>query len=136
GGIAAVGGVVCGVPGSRVARSVPWPVGRPIAWRPLGCGRGLLVTGGFVRSVLQAGDHVASPGDLLVVAAYPCMVAGLLLMVRGRAPGQSLNSLLLGGIVATAVCFPMWMLVLDGRVHSGHLGLLTAVVGVGLPALD
>src|SRR5437763_8235001 len=136
GGIAAVGALVYGVHRYRLDRSLQWHVGRPITWKLLGCGLGLLVAGGFVRSVLQAGDHVASPGDLLVVAAYPCMVAGLLLMVRGRAPGQSLNSLLLGGIVATAVCFPMWMLVLDGRVHSGQLGLLTAVVGVGLPALD
>src|SRR5437588_4139722 len=136
GGIAAVGALVYGVHRYRLDRSLQWHVGRPITWKLLGCGLGLLVAGGFIRSVLLASDKVASPGDLLVVAAYPCMIAGLLLMVRGRAPGQSLNSLLLGSIVAVAVSFPLWMLVFDGLVHRGHVGLLTAVVGLGLPALD
>jgi diguanylate cyclase (GGDEF)-like protein len=136
GGVGAVAALAYGVHRYRLDRSLQWHVGRPITWKLLGCGLGLLVAGGFVRSVLEASERVASPADLLVVASYPCMIAGLLLMVRGRAPGQTLNSLLLGGIVATAVCFPLWMLVLDGRVHSGHLGLLTAVVGLGLPALD
>ena len=136
GGVAAILALVYGVHRYRLDRSLQWHVGRPITWKLLGCGLGLLVAGGFIRSVLQASDRVGSPGDLLVVAAYPCMIAGLLLMLRGRAPGQSLNSLLLGSIVAIAVSFPLWMLVFDGLIHRGHLGLLTAVVGLGLPALD
>ena len=136
GGLAALLALIYGVQRHRLDRSLQWHVGRPITWKLLGAGLGLLVAGGFVRSVAGNGESVATAGDFLTVAAYPYLAAGLLLMVRGRAPGQSLNSLLLGGIVATAVAFPLWMLVFDGLSKHGHLSLLEAVLAVGLPALD
>ncbi|MCU1451131.1 MAG: diguanylate cyclase/phosphodiesterase with sensor(s) [Acidimicrobiales bacterium] len=136
GGVAAVLALVYGVHRHRLDRSLQWHVGRPVTWKLLGAGLGLLVAGGFVRAVTGSGEGVGNAGDLLVVAAYPYLVAGLLLMVRGRAPGQSLNSLLLGGIVATAMAFPLWMLVFDGLVHGHQLTVLQGILAVGLPALD
>src|SRR3954471_13604704 len=96
GGLAALAALVYGVRQHRLDRSLLWHVGRPITWKFLGGGLALLVVGGYVRSLSGTGLELASAGDLLVVGAYPLLAAGLLLMVRGRAPGQSLNSLLLG----------------------------------------
>jgi diguanylate cyclase (GGDEF)-like protein len=136
GGAAALLALVYGVRRHRLDRSLQWHVGRPITWKLLGAGLGLLFAGGFVRAVSGSGESVGGWGDLLVVAAYPYVAAGLLLMVRGRAPGQSLNSLLLGGIVATAVAFPLWMLVFDGLVRRGSLHPVEGILAVALPTLD
>src|SRR5204862_5668714 len=64
------------------------------------------------------------------------MIAGVLLMVRGRAPGQSLNSLLLGGIIASSTAFAVWMMMFDRLVQHGSLSLGAGVVALGVPALD
>src|SRR3954451_22758705 len=73
GGLAALAALVWGVRQHRLARSLPWHVGRPITWKLLGAGLGLLVAGGFARSLSGTGLQVPSVGDLLVVAAYPCL---------------------------------------------------------------
>src|SRR6476646_5280398 len=134
GGLAALAALVWGVRRYRLDRSLQWHVGRPITWKLLGAGLALLIFGGFVRSLWGSGLHVPAAGDLFVVAAYPLLAAGLLLMVRGRAPGQSLNSLLLGAIVAIAVAFSAWMLLFGGLVHSGKLSVLAASIALAVPA--
>src|SRR5437867_11268818 len=98
GGIAALLVLVYGVHRYRLDRSLQWHVGRPITWKLLGAGLALLVASTFLRSISGSGADLPSLADLLVLGAYPCIIAGVLLMVRGRAPGQSVNSLLLGSI--------------------------------------
>src|SRR5205807_7343232 len=112
--------LIYGVHHYRLDRSLQWHVGRPITWKLQGAGLALLVASTVVRSVSGSGGDLPSLADLLVLAAYPCMITGVLLMVRGRAPGQSVNSLLLGGIIAGSTAFPVWMLFFDRLVQHGH----------------
>ena len=105
GGVAAILALVYGVHRYRLDRSLQWHVGRPITWKLQGAGLALLVSSVIVRSMVGSGADLPSLADVFVLAAYPCMIAGVLLMVRGRAPGQSVNSLLLGGIIAASTAF-------------------------------
>jgi diguanylate cyclase (GGDEF)-like protein len=138
-GLLALVAVAAGVRRYRLDRSLLWHVGRPITWILLGCGLAILVGSGLLRAL--AWPHsAASPADVLALAAYPCLLAGLLLMVQGRAPGQTLNTALLSGIVAMAAGFALWMLVFGGNpvVPGPHLPLplQTGLAGFAFPALD
>ncbi|HKN38703.1 MAG TPA: hypothetical protein VJ456_06310, partial [Acidimicrobiia bacterium] len=135
-GLAALLALAWGVHHYRLDRSLLWHVGRPITWKLQGAGLALLVGGAAVRLLLGTGADVPSLADILVLCSYPCIIAGVLLMVRGRAPGQSVNSLLLGGIIAGSVTFPVWMLIFDRLVRHGQLTLAAGIVALGLPALD
>jgi diguanylate cyclase (GGDEF)-like protein len=134
-GLLALVAVAAGVRRYRLDRSLLWHVGRPITWMLLGSGLGLIVASGLLRAQLWP-DAIASPADLLAAAAYPCLLAGLLLMVQGRAPGQTVNTALLSGIVALAAGFPLWMLVFDPYKGWSSLGLANALVACGFPTLD
>ena len=126
-GLVALAALVYGVHHYRLDRSLQWHVGRPITRKLQGAGLALLVSSVIVRSMVGSGADLPSLADVFVLAAYPCMIAGVLLMVRGRAPGQSVNSLLLGGIIASST---------DGKRDSQFAddtspGLLTMFNGPG-----
>src|SRR5207244_1432157 len=115
-------------------RSLLWHVGRPITWMLLGGGLALFAGAGLLRALLA--DGAGSPADIVAAASYPCLLAGLLLMVQGRAPGQTLNTALLSGIVALAAGFPVWMLVFDPRVQNRSIGVAAGLAAFGFPTLD
>src|SRR5204863_7351306 len=92
-GIVALLALTYGVHHYRLDRSLQWHVGRPITCKLLGAGLALLVASTFLRSISGSGADLPSLADLLVLRAYPCIIAGVLLMVRGRPPGPSGKSL-------------------------------------------
>lgn len=90
----------------------------------------------FYGTHLVLGDERV-PGfcDLLYLLHYPVLAAGLLLIVRLRAPGGDLPALLDGLLVATGATTLSVLHVIGPRLH-GDLSPLVAVTAIGYPVAD
>jgi diguanylate cyclase (GGDEF)-like protein len=126
-----------GVRSHRLDRSLLWHVGRPEAWALLGVGLGSIVLADVVRwaSSGAAGPTYPSAGDLLMLPGFGVVAAGLVMLIRGRAPGRAVDCVLTAGIGALAVALTAWILVLDPAVGDGKLTTLAAVATALWPAL-
>ncbi|MBV8161450.1 MAG: diguanylate cyclase, partial [Acidimicrobiia bacterium] len=133
GGLALVGSAV-GVHAHRLEHALLWHVGRTRPWALLGAG----LTGVVALDAALATAWMSRLPALLAplaVAAYGAMAAGILLLIRGRAPGRALDSLLTSAIVAVSVGLPTWVLAFGPRV--GHeLTLFGAMTALTIPIFD
>src|SRR5438270_7793996 len=132
-GALALGGLVVGVRAHRLDHLLLWHVGRARPWAFLGAGLAAVIwlNGAVAASSTNRLPFVAAP---LALVAYGAMALGTLLLIRGRAPGRTVDSLLTSGIVAAAVGLPAWVLAFEPRI--GHqLPRLTAAMTVALPIL-
>ncbi len=127
----------------------------PNAWRLIALGQFLFIAGDVVsynyerfatalpqvfwldRTFNPAGD-VPYPGiaDALYLAVYPCLMAGLLLMIRARTPGRDRASLLDSLMVAIGVGTLTWVLLVAPYIHIGDLDLKTKLTAVAYPTMD
>ena len=127
----------------------------PSAWQLIALGQFLFIAGDvvsynyerFATALPQvfwldytfnpAGD-VPYPGiaDALYLAVYPCLMAGLLLMIRARTPGRDRASLLDSLMVAIGVGTLTWVLLVAPYIHTGDLDLKTKLTAVAYPTMD
>ena len=133
-GALALGGLAVGVHVHRLDHSLLWHVGRAKPWALLGVGLAAVIAlnGALAASSTDRLPLAVAP---LAMAAYGAMGLGTLMLIRGRAPGRTVDSLLTSGIVAVSVGLPAWVLAFEPRV--GHqLTFFTAAMTVVLPILD
>src|SRR4051812_24174073 len=137
-GIASVVALVVGVRGHRMDRSLLWHVGRPEAWTLLGAGLGSIVMADVVRTVSSgnAGPVYASLGDAFMLPGYVAVAAGLILLIRGRAPGRTVDCVVMAAIGALAVALPAWVLIFAPAVDRHEVAGFTAFVTLLWPVLD
>jgi diguanylate cyclase (GGDEF)-like protein len=138
-GTLSIGAVVAGVRRNRLGQPMVWHVGRPVAWALLGGGLAGLVVSHLMRGLLTAG-HAPFPSvaEVPLLLAYPCMAAGLLILLENRCPGDAAEGTLTSLIAALAAALPVWAFVLAPRVadHHHHIASSTAVAGLVLPVCD
>src|SRR5664279_4938840 len=100
--------ILLGVRLNRPAQRLPWFL--------FAAGQGLFVAGDILSYNYQAifGTDIPFPslGDALYLAVYPCLVAGLLLVVRSRMPGRDMGSVMDPLIIAIAAGTISWVLLL------------------------
>ena len=109
------------------------------AWYLVALGQLLFVAGAavaLVYSLLHRETPDPSTGDVLHVAAYPAIGAGLLLMLRARSPGRDVAYLIDAAIATTGIALFSWIFLIepymDGDTLTGHGNLLPALY----PLLD
>jgi diguanylate cyclase (GGDEF)-like protein len=137
-GLASVVALVYGVRSHRMDRSLLWHVGRPEAWTLLGAGLASIVMADLVRTITSgaAGPVYPSFGDAFMLPGYGAVAAGLVLLIRGRAPGRTVDCVVMAGIGALAVALPAWVMIFAPAVARGDITSFTALVTLLWPVLD
>jgi PAS domain S-box-containing protein len=77
-----------------------------------------------------------SIGDALYLSVYPFVIAGVLLLVRRRAPGRDRASLIDSLIVGIGVGTVSWVFLIAPYVHDPTLTLVQKLVAMGYPLMD
>jgi diguanylate cyclase (GGDEF)-like protein/PAS domain S-box-containing protein len=94
------------------------------AWYLIALGQLLFVAGAAV-SLLDSAQGRVTPGvsaaDVLSLAGYPAIGAGLLLMIRARSVGQDAASLIDAAIATTGVAFFSWIFLIQPYIGDGSV---------------
>jgi len=77
-----------------------------------------------------------SIGDVLYLAVYPCVLGGLLLLIRRRTPGRDRDSAIDSTIVAVGVGVLSWVFLIAPYTHDASLTSLQKMVAIGYPIVD
>ena len=131
-GLSAVAAVVLG--------TRRWHPHRPAGWYLFCFGLLLTVMGevywDYSALVLHE-DPFPSPADSLYLAGYPAMAAGLVFMIRARAPaGHDRAGLVDAAIVAIGVGVLSWVFLIDPYVSDASVPLLERAISVAYPLGD
>ncbi|MEO8292025.1 MAG: EAL domain-containing protein [Actinomycetota bacterium] len=74
--------------------------------------------------------------DALYLSVYPCLVAGILLMIRRRTPGKDRASFLDSLIVSIGISTISWVLLIAPYAHDTESSLLTKMTSMSYPIMD
>ena len=77
-----------------------------------------------------------SIGDVAYLLVYPCLVGGLLLLIRRRNPGRDRDSVIDSMIVAIGVGTMQWVFLMSPVAHDSASTLLQKLVGMAYPFMD
>ncbi|MEX2275219.1 MAG: EAL domain-containing protein [Actinomycetota bacterium] len=77
-----------------------------------------------------------SIADGLYLAVYPCLIAGITLMIRARTPGGDRAGLLDSLMVAIGVGTLSWVLLISPYIAFDDLSLATKVTAMAYPVMD
>jgi diguanylate cyclase (GGDEF)-like protein/PAS domain S-box-containing protein len=77
-----------------------------------------------------------SIGDVAYLLVYPCLVGGLLLLIRRRNPGRDRDSVIDSLIVAIGVGTVQWVFLMSPVAHDGYATLIQKLVGMAYPFMD
>jgi diguanylate cyclase (GGDEF)-like protein/PAS domain S-box-containing protein len=77
-----------------------------------------------------------SVGDLLYLSVYPCLIAGILLLVRRRNPGRDRESVIDSLIVAIGVGVISWVFLMAPTAADSASTLLQKLTSMGYPFFD
>ncbi len=128
---------------------------KPMPWYLLAIGQFLFIAGDVVSYNYErfsaalpnvfwldyefnpAGD-VPFPGiaDALYLAVYPCLIAGLLLLIRARNPERDTASLLDSMMVSIGVGAVSWVLLIAPYIHFDDLDLKIKLTAMAYPMMD
>jgi signal transduction histidine kinase len=130
-----LGMVVAVVVGTR-----RWRPARPMAWYLIAAGQ-LLFSIGDVYSfyhewVLKTELPFPSVADGFYLVFYPMLAAGLLLLVRGRAPGRDAASLIDATIITIGIGLLSWVFLIGPYVRLPDLSLPQRLVSIAYPLGD
>src|SRR5574341_453812 len=114
---------------------------RPLAWYLFAAGQVLFVLGDTLYAVRIRLLHDTSmlfPSyiDSLYLAFYPCLVAGLLLLIRGRSPGRDTASLIDATIISTGLALLAWVFLIVPQFRDPGMTNLQRVVAAAYPLAD
>jgi diguanylate cyclase (GGDEF)-like protein/PAS domain S-box-containing protein len=77
-----------------------------------------------------------SIGDVAYLLVYPCLVGGLLLLIRQRSPGRDRDSIIDSLIVAIGVGTVQWVFLMSPVAHDSTSTLIEKLVGMAYPFMD
>jgi diguanylate cyclase len=111
---------------------------RPAMWYWFAAGQTVWVAGDVMYEYYLYVLHqqpYPSPADALYLSAYPMLVMGLLLLVRGRR-GRDLTGLIDASIVATGLGLVLWVFVLHPIATDASTSTLERIISTAYPAAD
>ncbi len=84
-----------------------------------------------------AGDvPFPGPADLLYLSVYPCLIAGVIMLIRARNPGRDRASLLDSSMVAIGVGTVTWVLLIAPYLDIADLDLKIKLTAMAYPVMD
>jgi signal transduction histidine kinase len=130
-GLSAVAAIAVGVARHRPERPLPWYL----------FATGLLsyVTADIIFYTYQDILHLEvfpSAADVFYLAAYPFLMAGLLLLIRSRSPGADRASLLDALVVTVGVGMVSWVFLVGPLAQAPDLTLAERLVSMAYPIMD
>ncbi|MFI5935351.1 putative bifunctional diguanylate cyclase/phosphodiesterase [Actinoplanes sp. NPDC051494] len=113
---------------------------RPALWYWFAAGQVTWVAGDLVfeyHKYVLHDDPYPSAADIFYLSAYPMLVAGMLLLMRGRdRSGRDLAALADAAVVAVGLGLTFWVFVMHPVATSATASPAERIVGVAYPAAD
>jgi diguanylate cyclase (GGDEF)-like protein len=112
---------------------------RTLLWYCFAAGQAVWVIGDVMYDVY---DNVLdespfpSPADAVYLAAYPILVTGLFLLIRGRTSGRDRAGLIDACVIATGLGLLSWTFLMRPIAHDTSLEPLARVFALAYPAAD
>ena len=117
-----------------------WKPKQRLAWYLMALGQALFVAGDVITYNYQRLFHAPLPfpsiGDVLYLAVYPCLMAGILLLVAARNPKRDGGSLIDSLIIATGFGAFSWVFIMSHLWHQAGSSLLVQTVSIAYPTMD
>lgn len=117
-----------------------WRPNTRAPWYLFALGQTLFVAGDVITYNYDRffGSELPFPsiGDVFYLSVYPCLIAGLLLLVRRRNPGGDRDGLVDSLIVAIGIGTVSWVFLLSPLAHDSESTLLERLTGMGYPVMD
>jgi len=130
-----LGMVMAVVVGTRLYRP-----SRPLAWYLIAAGQLSFTVGDAINYtyqwVLEVEPPYPSVADAFYLACYALLAGGLLLLVRERAPGRDVASLIDATIITTGVGLLSWVFLIGPNVRVPDLLLSQRLVSIAYPLCD
>jgi diguanylate cyclase (GGDEF)-like protein/PAS domain S-box-containing protein len=134
-GLLGVAPVVAVVAGVRRYRP-----GCPTAWYLFAAGQLAFTVGDMIFYVheylLRQEPPFPSVADVFYLATYPCLIVGLLLLVKRRTPGRDRASLVDALIVAVSMGLLSWEFLMVPYLRDPGLTLLERLTSLAYPMMD
>jgi len=84
-----------------------------------------------------AGDvPFPGPADLLYLSVYPCLIAGVIMLIQARSPGRDRAGLLDSAMVAMGVGTVTWVLLIAPYLDIADLDLKIKLTAMAYPVMD
>ena len=117
-----------------------WRPEHRLPWYLFALGLTLFVAGEVItynyEKLFGAELPYPSIGDILYLTAYPCLIAGVLLMVHRRSPGRHREGLIDSLIVAIGIGTISWVFLMSPLARSPEANAIQKVVGMAYPFMD
>jgi diguanylate cyclase (GGDEF)-like protein/PAS domain S-box-containing protein len=117
-----------------------WKPNAQAAWYLFALGQTFFVIGDVITYNYQDffGTDLPYPsiGDVAYLLVYPCLVGGLLLLIRRRNPGRDRDSVIDSLIVAIGVGTVQWVFLMSPVAHDSTSTMLQKLVGMAYPFMD
>ena len=131
-GLSSVVAIVVGIRLHRPATKLPWVL--------FAVGLTLFIAGDFITYNYNRlfGHDIPFPsiGDLAYLAVYPCLIAGILVLIKRRSPGRDRDSLLDSLIIAIGAGLYSWVFLMAPYAHDHTLSPLVKIVSIAYPLMD
>jgi diguanylate cyclase len=117
-----------------------WRPEHRLPWYLFALGLTLFVAGEVItynyEKLFGAELPYPSIGDILYLTAYPCLIAGVLLMVHRRSPGRHREGLIDSLIVAIGIGTISWVFLMSPLARSPEANAIQKLVGMAYPFMD
>ena len=108
--------------------------GRSVAWCLFAASQVLFVIGDLLYYTFDF--PFPSLGDVFYLGTYPLLIAGLLILVRGRSPGGDGAALTDALIISTGMGLLGWLFLIVPYFRDASLGELERVASIAYPIMD
>jgi diguanylate cyclase (GGDEF)-like protein/PAS domain S-box-containing protein len=117
-----------------------WKPQQRMPWYLFALGQTFFVAGDVITYNYERFFHTELPypsvGDVLYLAVYPCLVLGVLLLVRRRSPGKDREGLIDSLIVAIGIGTISWVYLMGPIAGDSTSTVLQRLVGMAYPFMD
>jgi diguanylate cyclase (GGDEF)-like protein/PAS domain S-box-containing protein len=109
-------------------------------WYLVAFGQSLFVAGDVISYNYDKIFHTDLPfpslADIPTMSVYPCVIAGILLLVRTRSPGRNRDGLIDSLIVAVALGVISWSFLMGPIAHDSASTVIQKLVSMTYPFMD
>jgi diguanylate cyclase (GGDEF)-like protein/PAS domain S-box-containing protein len=117
-----------------------WKPEQRLPWYLFALGQTLFICGDVIAYNYTRffGTDLPYPAisDALYLSVYPCLIAGLLLLISRRNPGRDRASMIDSLMLTTGAGVLSWVFLIAPYVHGDDLTALQKLVSIGYPLMD